>query len=176
MAANARAETARQFGSNLRCCRRRSGVSQEALGFLASLDRTEIGLLERGERTPRIDTLVKLARSLDVPPEELLVLESSGRWAALSQWPAASRSARRTASEKAIQEKIGRGIERGQQAHQRGQANLADPALDARHLHGGEAGLMGQLFLRPALCLPRCPDVGAEALDRSIHEPDRLWG
>ena len=72
MAANARAETARQFGSNLRCCRRRSGVSQEALGFLASLHRTEIGLLERGERTPRIDTLVKLARSLDVPPEELL--------------------------------------------------------------------------------------------------------
>lgn len=72
MSAEHRADTARQFGSNLRYCRRRFGVSQEALGFLASLHRTEIGLLERGERTPRIDTLVKLAHSLDVPPEELL--------------------------------------------------------------------------------------------------------
>lgn len=71
-AATSRSEAARQFGSNLRYCRRQSGVSQEALGFRASLHRTEIGLLERGERTPRIDTLVKLARSLDVPPEELL--------------------------------------------------------------------------------------------------------
>lgn len=72
MAAKARRETARQFGSNLKYCRNRAGLSQEALGFLASLHRTEIGLLERGARTPRIDTLIKLARSLDVPPDELL--------------------------------------------------------------------------------------------------------
>jgi transcriptional regulator with XRE-family HTH domain len=71
-AAKTRSETAHQFGSNLRYCRRRSGVSQEELGYRASLHRTEISLLERGERTPRIDTLVKLAHSLDVPPEELL--------------------------------------------------------------------------------------------------------
>ncbi|MEX2448996.1 MAG: helix-turn-helix transcriptional regulator [Solirubrobacterales bacterium] len=71
-AAKTRSETARQFGSNLRYSRRRSGVSQEELGYRASLHRTEISLLERGERTPRIDTLVKLAHSLEVPPEELL--------------------------------------------------------------------------------------------------------
>lgn len=72
MAANAKGETARQFGSNLKYCRTRAGLSQEALAFLASLHRTEIGLLERGVCTPRVDTLVKLAHSLDVPPEELL--------------------------------------------------------------------------------------------------------
>jgi transcriptional regulator with XRE-family HTH domain len=33
---------------------------------------SEIGKLERAERTPRIDTLVKLAGSLSVPPSELL--------------------------------------------------------------------------------------------------------
>lgn len=34
--------------------------------------RTEIGLLERGERTPRTDMIVKLAGSLSVPAGELL--------------------------------------------------------------------------------------------------------
>lgn len=60
---------ARQFAANLRKARRRAGLSQEEVGWLASLHRTEISLLETGSRTPRIDTLVKLAASLDVPVE-----------------------------------------------------------------------------------------------------------
>jgi transcriptional regulator with XRE-family HTH domain len=62
-------EVARQFGANLRKARGRAGLSQEEVGWLASLHRTEIGLLETGARTPRIDTLVKLAAALDVPVE-----------------------------------------------------------------------------------------------------------
>jgi transcriptional regulator with XRE-family HTH domain len=61
-----------QFGGNLRYCRRRADFSQEELGYAASLHRTEIGLLERGARVPRIDTLVKLAGGLSIAPEELL--------------------------------------------------------------------------------------------------------
>lgn len=61
-----------QFGNNLRYCRRRADFSQEEVGFRASLHRTEIGLLERGARVPRIDTLVKLSTALEVTPEELL--------------------------------------------------------------------------------------------------------
>ena len=38
----------------------------------SSLHRTEIGLLERGARVPRIDTLIKVASALEVPPGELL--------------------------------------------------------------------------------------------------------
>lgn len=64
---------ARRFGENLKRCRKRAGVSQEELGVLSSLHRTEIGLLERGERIPRIDTLVRLAGSLSVPPDDLIV-------------------------------------------------------------------------------------------------------
>jgi len=60
------------FGENLRRCRRRAGVSQEELGWRSSLHRTEVGLLERGERVPRIDTLIKLACALEVEPGELL--------------------------------------------------------------------------------------------------------
>lgn len=62
----------RQFSANLRACRKRAGLSQEALGFRASLHRTEIGLLERGARVPRIDTLIKLASALNIPPDDLM--------------------------------------------------------------------------------------------------------
>lgn len=59
-------EVARHFGRNMKRLRREAGLSQEALGFSASLHRTEVGLLERGARTPRIDTLVKVAAALGV--------------------------------------------------------------------------------------------------------------
>ena len=41
-------------------------MSQEAVGFRTGLHRTEIGLLERGQRVPRIDTLVKLCAAVGV--------------------------------------------------------------------------------------------------------------
>ncbi len=63
---------AQRFGSNLATHRQRVGVSQEELSFRAALHRTEIGLLERGERVPRIDTLMKLAGALGVNSGELL--------------------------------------------------------------------------------------------------------
>jgi transcriptional regulator with XRE-family HTH domain len=58
---------ARVFGENLAIARHRVHLSQEALGRLAGLHRTEIGMLEHGERTPRIDTLVKLSGSVEAP-------------------------------------------------------------------------------------------------------------
>ena len=61
-----------QFAANLVYCRNRAGLSQEELGFRASLHRTEIGMLERGIRLARIDTLVKLAGALQVEPSDLL--------------------------------------------------------------------------------------------------------
>lgn len=63
---------AERFGENLMVYRRRAGLSQEELGVRGSLHRTEIGELERGVRVPRVDTLVKLAGALSVPPGDLL--------------------------------------------------------------------------------------------------------
>jgi transcriptional regulator with XRE-family HTH domain len=63
---------AERFGQNLARLRGRSGVTQEEVAWRASLHRTEIGLLERGGRIPRIDTLAKLAGALGVPPAALL--------------------------------------------------------------------------------------------------------
>jgi transcriptional regulator with XRE-family HTH domain len=65
-------EVAIRFASNLVMCRKRAGYSQEELGFLASLHRTEISMLERGSRIPRIDTMIKLASALEASPEDLL--------------------------------------------------------------------------------------------------------
>jgi len=62
-----------QLGANLRAQRGRAGLSQERLGELCDLHRAEISLLERGLRFPRLDTLVKLARALQLDsPGDLL--------------------------------------------------------------------------------------------------------
>lgn len=63
---------AQQFGANLSRLREQAGITQEELAFRASLHRTEVGLLERGERIPKIDTAAKLAGALGVTPAELL--------------------------------------------------------------------------------------------------------
>jgi len=65
--------TREQFGLNLRHQRHKAGLSQEELADLCDLDRTEISLLERGKRFPRLDTVVRLARGLKLSsPSELL--------------------------------------------------------------------------------------------------------
>ncbi len=67
-----RVDVAARFGENLMLYRKRANLSQEELGFRASLHRTEISQLERGVRVARIDTLIKLAGALSVPPGDLL--------------------------------------------------------------------------------------------------------
>lgn len=63
---------ATRFGKNLRRCRQRAGISQEEASDRADLHRTEIGLLERGERIPRIDTTIKLAAAVESRVEDLI--------------------------------------------------------------------------------------------------------
>jgi len=65
-------DLAARFGDNLARRRKRADLSQEELSYLASLHRTEISQLERGLRLCRIDTLVKLAASLEVSADDLL--------------------------------------------------------------------------------------------------------
>jgi transcriptional regulator with XRE-family HTH domain len=65
-------EVAARFAQNLVRARRRAGLSQEELGYRAGLHRTEVSLLERGARTPRADTVVKLAGSVSAPVDDLL--------------------------------------------------------------------------------------------------------
>jgi transcriptional regulator with XRE-family HTH domain len=66
-------EARQQFASNLRHHRRAAGLSQEALASLCDLHRTEISLLERSKRSPRLETIVILSRGLQLAsPAQLL--------------------------------------------------------------------------------------------------------
>jgi transcriptional regulator with XRE-family HTH domain len=64
-------EPRERFAVNLRQARLAKGISQEELGFRCSLHRTEVSLLERGGREPRLGTIVKLCGALDVSPNDL---------------------------------------------------------------------------------------------------------
>jgi transcriptional regulator with XRE-family HTH domain len=62
-----------QFARNLRHHRQRAGLSQEALAEICDLHRTEISLLERRKRSPRLETIVILSRGLQLSsPTQLL--------------------------------------------------------------------------------------------------------
>ena len=60
-----------RFGANLARARRLADVTQQELSVRAEIHRTEISMLERGTRMPRLDTAIKLAASLEVDLEEL---------------------------------------------------------------------------------------------------------
>jgi transcriptional regulator with XRE-family HTH domain len=60
-----------RFAVNLRQARTEVGISQEELGNRCELHRTEISLLERAGREPRLGTIVKLAGALGTTPGEL---------------------------------------------------------------------------------------------------------
>jgi transcriptional regulator with XRE-family HTH domain len=66
-------ELAECFGRNLVRARRRADLSQEQLSAISELHRTAIGLLERGARLPRLDTIVKLAGGIEVDAADLIV-------------------------------------------------------------------------------------------------------
>lgn len=61
------------FGERLRELRtERDWSSQETFAHHVGLDRTYISGLERGNRNPTLDVIVKLAHGLEVAPAELL--------------------------------------------------------------------------------------------------------
>jgi transcriptional regulator with XRE-family HTH domain len=60
-----------RFSANLRRARQDAGISQEELAERCEIHRTEVSLLERGGREPRLGTMVKLATALGTTPEQL---------------------------------------------------------------------------------------------------------
>ncbi len=63
---------AEAFGAVLREARKERGLSQEGLGFESGYHRTYVSLLERGLKSPSLQTIFELARALDIRPSELL--------------------------------------------------------------------------------------------------------
>ncbi len=60
------------FGKHIRKIRTAKGYSQEQLAGFADLDRTYISGIERGQRNVSLMNLVKLAKALSIPAQQLL--------------------------------------------------------------------------------------------------------
>jgi DNA-binding XRE family transcriptional regulator len=60
------------FGRRLRAVRDRREMSQDQLADATEVHPTAIGRLERGAREPRLTTILRLARGLEVRPGELV--------------------------------------------------------------------------------------------------------
>jgi transcriptional regulator with XRE-family HTH domain len=65
-------EPSRAFGQLIKPRRKAGGISQEALADRAGLHRTEVSLVERGERNACLDTITLLALGLETTPSDLL--------------------------------------------------------------------------------------------------------
>lgn len=59
------------FGQAVRELRKEKNQSQEFLAFEAGLDRTYISILELGQKSPTLDTIVALCSALEVSFSEL---------------------------------------------------------------------------------------------------------
>lgn len=65
-------DAGRRLGQNVVEAREKRGLTQTATAERAGLHRTEVSLIERGKRVPRLETIVKLAGALQVEPCALL--------------------------------------------------------------------------------------------------------
>lgn len=62
-----------KFGRKVAFLRMQIGLSQEKFAEKCNIHRTYIGAVERGEKSPTLKTLEKIARGLSVRISELLV-------------------------------------------------------------------------------------------------------
>jgi transcriptional regulator with XRE-family HTH domain len=76
-----------RFSANLRRVRKSLRMTQTELALMTELHRTQISLLERGKRMPRLDTLVKLVSALGCRSDDLIEglawmpePDAHGRW------------------------------------------------------------------------------------------------
>lgn len=63
------------LGTRVKFFRTRKGISQEALAFQVGVDRTYIGAIEQGTRSPSIYCLYILATALDTTLSQLVNIE-----------------------------------------------------------------------------------------------------
>jgi DNA-binding XRE family transcriptional regulator len=62
-----------RFRQNLAGARRRSGLSQDELAARAGIDRHMVRMLEDGDRSPQLETALRLADCLDEPLDCLVL-------------------------------------------------------------------------------------------------------
>lgn len=61
-----------RFASNVRRLRAKKHLSQKALADKVGISVSYVSMLERGQRSPPLETVEKMAKALSVPPATLL--------------------------------------------------------------------------------------------------------
>jgi transcriptional regulator with XRE-family HTH domain len=65
-------ETTRAFGERVKDRRSELGLSQEAAAVRCGIHWTQLGKVERGQRSLRLETIVKIAAGLDIDAGKLI--------------------------------------------------------------------------------------------------------
>ena len=60
------------LGNRIRIAREKKGITQEELAARVNISPSHISVIERGVKTARIDTVVRIANELDVSSDYLL--------------------------------------------------------------------------------------------------------
>lgn len=66
-------EIDKKVGMNIRLERVKRSISQEGLADLAGLARSTMGIVERGEQSPSIQTITKIANALHIEIYKLFI-------------------------------------------------------------------------------------------------------
>ena len=62
----------RRFAGNIQRLRSKKKLSQKALADKVGISVSYVSMLERGQRSPPLETIEKMAKALGVPPGTLL--------------------------------------------------------------------------------------------------------
>ena len=60
------------IGGVLRAKREKLAISQEEVAERAGVDRTYVSILERGQKSPTLETLEKICKALETLPERVI--------------------------------------------------------------------------------------------------------
>ena len=71
------AAPAQAFGAAVRAARTEQGVAQETLAYLAGIERSHMGKIERGEHMPTLAIILKIARALGCSSADLMTATES---------------------------------------------------------------------------------------------------
>lgn len=67
------------LGKNLRAARKRLELTQEEVARRSGLEPGEVSRIENGKRDPRVSTVEKLAKAVEMKPGQLLDKEVGSR-------------------------------------------------------------------------------------------------
>lgn len=91
-------------GRNIRSVRKQKGLTLDELSALCGVSRDDLGLYERGQMTPRLGTVEKIAQALDVP---IVAIQEGMGWTAhepLEGWEASGTAPLRDGIVEAVRE------------------------------------------------------------------------